>query len=156
MALKLEGLQGLQKQLKAVAAEARPKLMRSAMRAAFKPVLEDAQSRVPVDTGELRAGLIMASAKVKGQSALAVGIAVTSNSTALKQARMAAAAFNEGQSTSMPPQRRWHFIELGTAKRAAQPFLRPAMHVNQQTVIDSMSTELKKKIRKALKKKGQK
>lgn len=153
MAITLKGLKAVQAQLKSIEAEARPKLMRSAMRAAFKPVLEDAMARVPVDSGELRAGIKLSSAKVKSDG-LAVGLTVSSNTTALKQARTAAAAFGEAQSKSLPPARRWHFVELGTARKGARPFLRPALEANQQGVIDDLAKQLDKKIRRAIKKRG--
>lgn len=147
----LKGLKAVQAQLENVAAETRVKLLRSAMREAFKPVLEEAKARVPRDSGALAEGLVIGSAKVSGE-AIAVGIVVVNNSSRQKQATTAAAAFGEAQSMGLPPSRRWHFIELGTAKRAARPFLRPALASGAAGVLESLKAAVSKRIRKALKK----
>lgn len=36
--------------------------------------------------------------------------------------------------------------EFGTAKKAGQPFIRPALEANQSTILQTLSEELKKKI----------
>lgn len=149
--INLKGLKGLQKQLENVAAETRAKVLRGAMRDAMKPVLEDAKARAPRDSGALAEGLTLGSAKA-GADALAVGIVVVNNSARQKQATMAAAAFNEGQSKSLPPSRRWHFEELGTSKNGARPFLRPALYRGASGVVARFAEALSKRIRKALKK----
>ena len=41
------------------------------------------------------------------------------------------------------------FVEFGTAKMAARPFLRPALDNNKQAVIDAMKARLKQRIDKA-------
>jgi HK97 gp10 family phage protein len=147
----LKGLKAVQAQLESVAAETRVKLLRSAMREAFKPVLEEAKARVPRDSGALAEGLVIGSAKVSGE-AIAVGIVVVNNSARAKQANTAAAAFGEAQSMGVPPSRRWHFIEMGTAKRAARPFLRPALISGAAGVVEALQQAVSKRIRKALKK----
>ncbi|HEY1089093.1 MAG TPA: HK97-gp10 family putative phage morphogenesis protein [Archangium sp.] len=156
MALTLKGLEGLQAQLESVGEEMRTKLLRGAMRKAFAPVLEEAKARVPVDRGELREGLVMGTAKGRSDTEIAAGVMVVPNSTSHKQARMAAAAFGEAQSDRLPAPRYWHFIEFGTSRQAPQPFLRPALEANQQKVIDGLSTELRKKVRNALKRQARK
>lgn len=150
--MKLKGLEGLKKQLEQLGEELQPKVLRSAMREAFKPVLEAARAKVPVDSGELRAGIALATAKTPG-GGLAAGLLISSKTTGLKQARMAAAAFGEAQSTSSPA-RTWHLIELGTKHSPPQPFLRPALDENAQTVVSTFAAAVRKKIEQALKKRG--
>lgn len=150
--LDLKGLKEVQRQLESVAQETRAKLLRSAMRAAFKPVLEDAKARAPRDTGALAEGLTLASARGSSDDSIAVGIVVVNNSARQKQATMAAAAFGEGQSKTLPPSRRWHFEELGTANSPARPFLRPALIRGAAGVVGALQAEVAKRVRKALKK----
>ncbi len=152
MTLSLRGLEGLKKQLRVLDAELRPTLLRSAMRASFKSVQEAAKQKVPADTGELREAIGIAYAKGSSDTSGAVGLVVLSTSTRAKQARMAAAIFGEAQSKRLPPSRRWHFIELGTARKAARPFLRPALDENAQRVINELGREVSKKVAAAVKK----
>lgn len=149
MTISIQGLASLKSQLETIAKETQAKVLKSAMRSAFKQVKEAAQAKVPVDTGALRAGIVVAGANTPG--GYAVGLAVVNNSTVAKQARVAAAAFGEGQSVAAPS-RMWHLIELGTAKRAAQPFLRPAIDENAQSVVDQLGREVSKRVRAASRK----
>lgn len=146
--LKLQGLSALLDQLVELGPELGQKTLVSAARRAFKPVLTTARQLVPVDSGALRESLRLASIKPKGGEAVAVvGIIFG----AAKQAAVAAAAFGGG----MPPARRWHFIEFGTAHQAAHPFLRPALDQNASAVLELLRDEMSKGIiRAAAKKKG--
>lgn len=42
----------------------------------------------------------------------------------------------------------WHFVEYGTSKMAAVPFLRPAFNSNQQAAIDAFADKLKSELDK--------
>ena len=151
--LKVHGLKELQAQLRALGDELGVKTLAAAARKAFKPVLEAAQAKVPVDSGALRESLRLAVKKSKnGDLGVVVGLRVSK--LAGGQARVAAAAFNEGQIDAIPPARRWHFIELGTAELAPHPFLRPALDSNAPAVLEALKTELAKGIARALKKRA--
>ncbi|PZR07075.1 MAG: hypothetical protein DI536_28890 [Archangium gephyra] len=147
--MKIQGLKQLDKQLKHLAEDTRPKVLKAAVRAAFKPVVTAAMAKVPVDTGELRAGITVATGQK--DKTVAAGIVIANNTTAMKQARVAAAAFGEEQLRGAPA-RRWHLTELGTKTQAAQPFLRPALDENASTVSERLKEELQKRIDKAIKK----
>lgn len=151
---KVKGTKSIEKQLEAVGELMRPKLLQRSMRSAFKPVLESAIAKVPVDSGELKSALALASAKGgKGDGrTVAVGIIVKATSTGMRQAALAAAMFGEGQSRRVSPARRWHFIELGTRYQRAQPFIRPAFDEGAGAAFYSLQDELKKKIAKAVRK----
>lgn len=45
----------------------------------------------------------------------------------------------------------WHLVELGSAKMAARPFLRPALSDNAQAATDAIATELNNQIDKIVK-----
>lgn len=154
MSIKVKGLEGVMAQLREVSMEMGSKALAKAGRASFKKVLESAKQLVPVDSGDLREAMVIRVVKPVSSrvDALVVGIQIVARSGASKQALMAAAAFGEAQSKRLPPSRRWHFIELGTKNRAPQPFLRPALDMNSQGVVDDLSIELRKKIAAAVKK----
>lgn len=152
MKLNIKGLDAVRDQLKEVAEELQGKTLAKANRAAFKKVAEAAKSLVPVDTGDLRDAISIKAVTSKG--VVAAGIVFKTTTTKAKQAKMAAAVFNESQSKDLPPSRRWHFIETGTAKKGARPFLRPALDSQSQAVIDDLGNQLKKVIAAAVKKKS--
>ena len=152
--LSLRGLEGLRDQLAAVEAELAAKALGAALREAFKPVLATAKALAPKWSGALADSLVIAATRpTSGDLVVAAGIKIGSSKLS-KQAAMAAAVFGEGQSAELPPARRWHWIELGTIKMAAHPFLRPALDANAQAVLDSLKELLRKKIEQALKRKG--
>jgi HK97 gp10 family phage protein len=59
-----------------------------------------------------------------------------------------------GNPGELPPARRWHFIEFGTADLAAHPYLRPALDANADAVLTLLRTELQASIDRALRKKN--
>lgn len=153
MTLKLRGLEGVLAQLKEVSNEMGDKALKAAGRVAFKRVADMARQLVPVDSGDLREAITIRAVKLHANNgSVAIGIQISSKTTASKQATLAAAAFGEAQVARVPPSRRWHWIELGTSRQAPKPFLRPALDANAQAVIDDLSEQLRKKIAAAVKK----
>lgn len=151
--IRIHGLKELQAQLKALGdVELAGKVLAKAAREAFKPVLEAAKAAAPKDTGELADSLLLATRR-RPDGSVVVGIKIGRGKGA-RQASIAAAAFGEGQSTSLPPARRWHFIELGTSKQPAHPFLRPALDTNSAAVFEGLKANLRKGIERALKKRS--
>lgn len=154
MTIKVHGIQGLMAQLREIGAETGGKVLASAARKAFVPVLEAARGMVPVDSGSLRDSLMIGTNRPgEGDTVVAAGIMIGKGKGA-KQAQVAAAAFGEGQLKALPPSRRWHFIEFGTSRQAAKPFLRPAIDGNAQAVVDLLAKEVDKGIARAIKRKG--
>lgn len=153
MALSLKGLEGIQAQLAEVSAEVGQKALATALRKQFKPVVEMAKRLVPKKTGALAASLTLTLVKPsEGDTVVAVGLRINDRAAPIKQARLAAAAFGEGQSSELPPSRRWHLIELGTIKLAAHPYARPALDANAQGMLDGLKADLTAAIQKALRK----
>lgn len=155
LSISVSGLSELQAQLTELRDVALAvKVLGVAARKAFMPVLESARSMVPMDSGELRDSLKLTVKKPgAGGAVVVVGLRI-GKGTGARQARVAAAAFGEGQIRSFPPARRWHFIEFGTAKLAAHPFLRPALDRNAAPVLEALKTEIAKEIAKVLKKRA--
>ena len=152
MSLTIRGIGELNAKLTALGSELAAKALAQAARKAFKPVLDDAKRLVPRDTGALADSLLLAVVR-KNDDTLAVGIKI-GRGRGSKQARIAAAAFGEAQDDGLPPARRWHFIELGTSRTPAHPYLRPALDANAAEVIELLKKELRVSIEKALAKRG--
>jgi len=141
ISLKLEGLEGLNAQLRELKALAAARVLTRAARLAFAPVLETAKALVPVDTGLTRDNIKLQVQKPKGAGAvLAVGLRIAAAKGAQKL----------GREVSLSPHWRWHFIELGTSKMAAKPFLRPALDQNAARVLETLKRELLAGIQRAL------
>lgn len=152
MTIQVRGMKGLLEQLTRLQADLAAKALAKAGRAAFKPVLDAAKAMAPRDTGALADSLVLKVEKPKGDDGVfRVGIKIGKGKAA-KQAVIAAAAFGEGQSKGLPPARRWHFIELGTSKLAAHPFLRPALDQNAALVVELLKAQLQAQIFKAVNK----
>lgn len=146
---KLTGLSDLQAQLEDLGTELGVKALAQAARKAFQPVLDAAKAMAPAYSGALRASLKLKVAKPKGadDTVVVVGIKISGGP---KDSSGGALLGKE----ELPPARRWHFIELGTAKMAAHPFLRPALDANASAVLDLLKVEIANSIEKALKKRA--
>jgi HK97 gp10 family phage protein len=150
LSVTIRGTEALVKQLEKLKAELAVKVLAQAGRKAFQPVLEAAKAMAPRDSGALADSIkIKVEKPSSGDTVLRVGLKIGASRLA-KQARVAAAAFGEAQSKELPPARRWHFVELGTSKMAAHPFLRPALEQNADEVVRMLTVELQKSIRKAV------
>ncbi len=140
---KVTGLAALEAQLTELGTELGAKALAQAARQAFKPVVAAAKAMVPVsdlDDDHLRDSIRLTVVKPKGDgSVVVVGIRIAGGNP--KGARV-------------PPARRWHFVELGTAHQAAHPYLRPALDQNAAAVLDLLKTEIVKSIQKALRKRA--
>lgn len=146
--MKIKGLDKLQAQLKELGPQLGGKALTQAGREAFRPVLEAAKALAPSDTGALRESLRLGTAKIK--DGVAVGVVIGGGARA-KQAKVAAAAFGERH---MPPARRWHMAEFGTANQPAQPFLRPAIDSQAASTVERLKPALQRAIARAVKKRG--
>lgn len=152
MSARVLGVHELSRQLDRLKAQvdAQSKAMASVARKAFKPVLDEAKALAPRDTGELADSIKMKTERPKsGDAAVKVGLTIGRSGRA-RQASVASAAFGEGQSKALPAARRWHFVELGTAHEAAQPFLRPALDRRSSEVMDVIRAELRAEIDRAV------
>ena len=91
----------------------------SAAKAGADLVLDDAKRRVPVDTGKLKASLILKKSKTKNPN-------IKSEYYVTKES---------GAEHFAP-------VELGTSKMKAQPFLRPAVDENKDQIAQTVNDVL--------------
>ncbi|WP_196007900.1 HK97-gp10 family putative phage morphogenesis protein [Clostridium tyrobutyricum] len=98
------------------------RLENKALKNAAEPVLEDAKANVPVRTGRLKKGLKITNVKKKeGIKYILVGVDRGDNSEIFYG----------------------KFIEFGTSKRTAHPFLQPAYEKNKNTIKEIIAETLK-------------
>ncbi|KOF56120.1 phage protein, HK97 gp10 family [Clostridium sp. DMHC 10] len=98
------------------------RLENKALKNAAEPVLEDAKANVPIRTGKLKEGLKIGKIKNKdGVKYILVGVDRGDNSEIFYG----------------------KFIEFGTSKRAAHPFLQPAYEKNKNRIKEIIAATLK-------------
>lgn len=98
------------------------RLENKALKNAAEPVLEDAKANVPIRTGKLKEGLKIGKIKNKdGVKYILVGVDRGDNSEIFYG----------------------KFIEFGTSKRAAHPFLQPAYEKNKNNIKEIIAETLK-------------
>lgn len=115
------------------------KVMSRAARTAFRPVLDSARAKAPVDTGLLRRRIKMRTvAPPGGEPVVAVGLVLGKHPKSLRGKTRAEA-------------RNWAWYEKGIPSRgiAPQPFLRPALDANREQVVKLFKEMLAKEIEKA-------
>ena len=89
---------------------------------AAEPVLEDAKANAPVRTGKLKEGLKISSIKTKeGMKYVLVGVDKSDNSKIFYG----------------------KFVEFGTTKMSARPFLGPAYEKNKREIVETIKDTLK-------------
>jgi HK97 gp10 family phage protein len=140
--LKVTGLDGLLGQLNDLGEELSAKVLDSAVRRAFQPVLDRAKELAPKDSGAL-ADALRLSVVHPDDGLVAVGIVVAGPARTQKGGKT-------GDADTLPPARRWHFPELGTAKMAPHPYLRPAF--DAANTVDRLAVEIQAGIDRALRK----
>lgn len=168
--LRITGMKELQARLRAMENEALSvKVLAAAAAQAFEPVLRDARAKVPKDTGLLHDSLEITVKKNPKDSdaVLRVGLKVATGKGGGRAdvRRAAQAAYMAGKdakgilrskknASRKSAHWRWHFVELGTAKMRATPFLRPALEKNSKQVLAAFKTALAIEIANAMRKRA--
>jgi len=129
MTVTIQNLPALQRDFANLTAKMQRGVLRDALRAAARPVVASAKSKVPVRTGKLQRG-IQQRVSVKSGSAEAI------------------IGFDRKQFYG-------RFIELGTSKMSAKPFLRPALDESQNQIEQAFAAAVERGInRKAAQNQG--
>ncbi len=140
MASELLGVQQLSRKLDALSQKLRGEVLRKAANAAVKPVLEEARSLIPVNkVQELHK-------TYKGRM-VAPGFARRSVAAKVKLSLDGRAVFAR-MGVKREAFYAVNFIELGTSKMAAQPWLRPAFEKNRFQALRRFAEVLKQQIDK--------
>lgn len=119
--IELEGVDEILNKLQGIGANV-GRLENKALKNAAEPVLEDAKANVPVKTGKLKKGLKITNVKRKeGAKYILVGVDRGDNSEIFYG----------------------KFIEFGTSKMSAKPFLQPAYEKNKDNIKRTIAETLK-------------
>lgn len=127
--IKLSGDKELERNLKKITRAAKGRALRKAAKAGAEPIVQEAKRRVPVDTGKTQQHIRSWVAR-RSSDSVTVSVGVTAKS----RAHVA------------------RYLELGTSKMAARPFLRPAIdekqrkaaEETQQTMAEAVLEEVRK------------
>ena len=155
--IKVAGLAELQRQLKTLGADIQKRIAPAATGAAATVVRKAAQRNIQalglVDTGNLKAAVAsQKSRRTRLTAAHRVGVRSGGGlrSGDLKGGKTAdVKAAKAGTGKLGVDAFYWRFLELGTVKRGATPFLGPALEQNKQAAIDAMAARLRQRIDKA-------
>ena len=120
----ITGAKEMEALLKDLGPKVATRLGDKALRAAAKPIIQEAKRLVPVRTGQLKRSIVAARGRNK------------------QTEREVLIGFKP------PVSRRAHFTEFGTRHSAAHPFIRPAMDARAQDALNAMVDTLAEGIEK--------
>ena len=149
----VEGLKELEKALLELGAELGYKTLRTAGRKAMRPVLDSATQGANEETGALKAAMAISTKKGSGargkggDTAVEIRVGPTRRSITVKadDGSKSKQKLNNINQKAIAQ-------EYGTVNQTAEPFLRPALSNNANSVLNSLKTELATAIEKAAKK----
>lgn len=141
ISMEVKGLADLERKLRALDAKLAGKVLTTAARKSFKPVLETARRLAPKDTGLLQKRIKVASGKDKDRN-FVVGLRLGNKPATLNRSKKKAAK-KSGKTLKAEP-RNWAWYERGIPSRGIppKPFLRPALDKNASAVIERLKVEL--------------
>ncbi|WP_313465640.1 HK97-gp10 family putative phage morphogenesis protein [Stenotrophomonas sp.] len=161
--IQIEGLDGLLSSLRDLPSALQSKTLQSGMRRGGNLIRDDARSRVARASGFLSTQIVVrkASARERGRAGLSKGDAylVVGVKTA-KVARYARTKRNHRRKRAGKLYEKsgwayyWRFLEFGTRKMAAKPFLTPAAESNGPQAAQVMIDQTWKAIERAIWAKG--
>lgn len=138
---KIEGLKELNRELKALPEDMRNKALNGATGAAARVIRDEAIQNAPVDSGNLKSAIFSGIAP-KGRrfskwvSMYRVGIRKRGKITVLGRGK------NKRSNSTYYAR----FLEDGTAKMSAQPFMRPAFDSKKEEAVRTFRTVLGKRV----------
>ena len=134
--IKIAGFRELEKAFNTLPNAVSKRILRGAMKKALKPVAVDAKSKVPVRTGKLRDSIFVGTKLAPSQEA----------DSALKTGHIRVV-----MGTEWPEGAHGHFVEFGTSKMVAQPYMRPAWDSNKKQVVRIIADESWKSLQRMAK-----
>ena len=144
MSVDIKGLKELQAALNQLPREVQKRPLRAAVSAAAKVIQDEAKRRAPIDTGNLRKAIYRTrsrSGSGTGQETFLVAVkkgkAEYANTARNRRLNRVGKKYQtQGEAYY------WRFLEFGTAKMAAKPFLRPAFENKKQMAVDVLKQKL--------------
>jgi HK97 gp10 family phage protein len=141
----VKGLRDLGLQMRSLSADMAGKIARQAMASGAGVSRKSIKARVPVDTGNLKAAVIMKrvrDSRLTEEYVVAVRKGKTRDAKAAKkgEGKLGKDAFYA------------HMVEFGTVKMRAQPFVRPGFEESIDPATKAIAKRLKQRIEKARRK----
>ncbi len=127
MSFRVDGLIQLDRQLHSLPAHVAGNALAASVRAGARVVRDAVRDKAPVNTGALRANVYVANERTGDDAEKAVLVGVRNRKTYY-----------------------WRFIEFGTRKMAARPFLRPAFDGCEHEAVSAMTDKLEQRLLLAL------
>ena len=136
--VKVDGLADLGKRMQTLSADVSNRIARAATAAGAVVIRKAAQQKVAVDTGNLKKNIIVKRIP-KGESTLTSQHIVT-----VRKGKLTAKQKGTGLKDAYYGQ----FVEFGTAKMPAQPFLRPAYDESKREAVEAIKDRIEKRLKK--------
>jgi len=137
--VKVEGLRELGERMKGLSEAMNNRIARAATAAGAAVIRDSAKQKVAVDTGNLKKNIIVKRLP-KGESPLTSEHIVTVRQGKLTKKQKAAGLGDAFYG---------RFIEYGTAKMPARPFIRPAFDENKEKAVQAIKDRISKRLDKA-------
>lgn len=160
---RLEGVETALAALGEVARTVRNKVLRKAVNAASRLVLDAARALVPKDTGMLRKSLGVRIQTYRGSGKVVAVIGPRTGYTRTRSGTQQTALGRKIKETGRNPSKYAHLVEYGHAlvrggkvagSVPAKPFLRPAFETNKGQLAETMSRLIAQEIEKIAKRMG--
>lgn len=139
--IQVHGLRELQASIKRFESKVERRLLTRALMDAASIHVKEAKQRAPVDTGELARNIRARPDKPEGNEEAHVIVGVRKLT---KKQLAKAREKREGASDPFY----WRFVEFGTSKMRARPFLRPAFENTVSKMIARFTESLRDRLRK--------
>ena len=147
--VRVENLDEVIDKMSTFASKLQRKGLTQALRKGMRPVVRTARAKAPVDTGALKKAIV---ARVNTRMGRRVGGAVVQvgirggakeyvNDSRNRRMGRVGQSYEQGGN-----QFYFRFLEFGTNKLPARPFLRPALAENAQKTTDIVTAELRKAV----------
>lgn len=137
--LELKGFKELADALRELPERVAKNALRSAVGAGAAEIRKEAKLHAPVDTGKLRTAVYQKQIReVSGQYQQVFYVGVRAGAK-----RKKGGVKDYSQSAFY-----WRFLEFGTAKMAARPFLRPAFERRKEAAVNAIGAKLDERIQK--------
>lgn len=144
--LDFSGLNDIAKDLEALSKAENNKVLRDATRAGAEVLKEEVIAKAPVRTGKLKRNVVVMTQKARRRGEISSGVHIrgvnpgTGNSDTTMKADNPRNAFY------------WRFVEMGTSKMPAHPFVRPAFDVRQEEATQAALARMNQAIDEVLSK----
>jgi HK97 gp10 family phage protein len=149
--MKLQGFKELAAAMRELPDRVAKNALRSAVNAGATVIKKEAIRMAPEDTGALKANLYQK--QIREQSSIYKqvyyvgvrrGVAKYANTAKNRRSGKAGQAYKNDGTTFY-----WKFLEFGTSKMAAKPFLRPAFEMQKESAVKAIGEKLDERIQKA-------